>query len=133
MPPKKQGGRARMAIARTGGTAELPQLHTPGYDEGIVRLFVIATMFWAIVGMSMGVILARQNATRSFLNSGRRLTHPGNIRRFRGRQIDKHDNVGANVGVIRSLTGLQHGNGQRGTREGHGVWRLNGGQHYAFG
>ena len=45
-----------------GAAAELPQLRTPGYDEGIVRLFVIATMFWGIVGFSMGVIIALQLA-----------------------------------------------------------------------
>ena len=51
-----------MATATATGAAELPQLHTPGYDEGLIRLFVIATMFWGIVGFTMGVTIAFQLA-----------------------------------------------------------------------
>jgi cbb3-type cytochrome oxidase subunit 1 len=51
-----------MATALQAGTRELPHLDTPGYDEGIVRLFAIAAVFWAIVGLTMGVIIAFQLA-----------------------------------------------------------------------
>ena len=42
--------------------AELPQLRTPGYDDGIVKLFVIASMAWGLVGFTMGLVIALQLA-----------------------------------------------------------------------
>jgi cytochrome c oxidase cbb3-type subunit 1 len=58
---------------------ELPQLRTPGYDEGVVRLFVIATLFWGIVGFTMGVIIALQLAFPS-LNPDLPWFHFGRLR-----------------------------------------------------
>ena len=30
------------------------------YDDGIVRMFIVATLFWGVVGMAMGVLIAAQ-------------------------------------------------------------------------
>jgi cytochrome c oxidase cbb3-type subunit 1 len=68
-----------MATALQAGTRELPHLDTPGYDEGIVRLFAIAAMFWGIVGFTMGVTIAFQLAYPS-LNPDLPWFHFGRLR-----------------------------------------------------
>ena len=45
------------------GRASVPvaaATRTPAYDEGVVRLFVLATMFWGVVGFVMGDLIAWQ-------------------------------------------------------------------------
>ena len=45
------------------GTALRPQDRTTavlGYDDGIVRLFVIATLFWGVAGLVLGALIAAQ-------------------------------------------------------------------------
>src|SRR6185503_13776743 len=49
------------------------------YDEDVVRLFVIATTFWGIVGFTMGVVIAFQLAYPA-LNLGLEWTSFGRLR-----------------------------------------------------
>ncbi|CAK0762380.1 Cytochrome c oxidase subunit 1 homolog, bacteroid [uncultured Gammaproteobacteria bacterium] len=52
---------------------------TEAYNERIVRLFVIAAMFWAVVGMLVGVVIASQLAFPA-LNLGLEWTSFGRLR-----------------------------------------------------
>ena len=69
-------GSAAMTIGMTSGWFRA----TPGrYEDGVIRAGVIATMFWGVVGMSVGVIIACQLAwpnifyfpSEGWLNFGR--------------------------------------------------------------
>jgi cytochrome c oxidase cbb3-type subunit 1 len=46
--------------ARRGVGAGRGRRAAPAYDEGVVRLFVLATMFWGVVGFVMGDLIAWQ-------------------------------------------------------------------------
>lgn len=65
---------ASTAAPPSGQTAAMEKFH---YDDGIVRLFVIATVFWGVVGMLAGLLAAFQlvahqlNFDTSWLTFGR--------------------------------------------------------------
>jgi cytochrome c oxidase cbb3-type subunit I len=63
-----------MATAADAGSRSVP-----AYNEEVVRLFVIATMFWGIVGFSVGVLIAFQLAY-PVLNLGLEWTTFGRLR-----------------------------------------------------
>jgi len=46
--------------ATTQAVAQPDAEPAPDYDDDVVRLFIIAAVFWALVGMSMGVFIAAQ-------------------------------------------------------------------------
>jgi cytochrome c oxidase cbb3-type subunit 1 len=47
---------ATVAAAEPSVETEVP----PDYDDHVVRLFILASVFWALVGMGMGVFIAAQ-------------------------------------------------------------------------
>ena len=63
-----------MAAATLAAAAE-----RPAYDEDVVRLFMVATIFWGIVGFSAGVFIAFQLAFPA-LNLGLEWTTFGRLR-----------------------------------------------------
>lgn len=60
------------------GTA-VATTHSPDYDEDVVRLFTVATIFWGIVGFSAGTFIAFQLAYPA-LNLGLEWTTFGRLR-----------------------------------------------------
>src|SRR3954454_10043852 len=66
----------RLKGAVKGGAADMPR-PPPDYNEAVVRKFVIATVFWAVVAFLVGVWLATElawpqaNLGLSFINFGR--------------------------------------------------------------
>ena len=51
----------------------------PAYDEDVIRLFMIATMFWGVVGFTVGTFIAFQLAYPA-LNLGLEWTTFGRLR-----------------------------------------------------
>ena len=49
-----------MSATTASVAVEAPAATAPDYDDRIVRMFVVASLFWALVGMSMGVFIAAQ-------------------------------------------------------------------------
>src|SRR4051812_3770747 len=84
----KDGLRQRHALAalEAGGRHRMPgaaiavrAADQPGYNEDVIRLFVIATMFWGIVGFAAGTFIAFQLAY-PVLNLGLEWTTFGRMR-----------------------------------------------------
>jgi cytochrome c oxidase cbb3-type subunit 1 len=59
---KETGVAWRHHSRRPAGRAATVVARAPAYDEGVVRLFVIATMSWGVVGFLMGDLIAWQLA-----------------------------------------------------------------------
>jgi cytochrome c oxidase cbb3-type subunit I len=49
-----------MSATTTQAVAQSDMEPAPDYDDDVVRLFILAAVFWALVGMSMGVFIAAQ-------------------------------------------------------------------------
>jgi len=63
---------ATVAGTELPAAAEAP----PDYDDQVVQLFIVAAVFWALVGMTMGVFIAAQMVwpdlnVESWFNFGR--------------------------------------------------------------
>jgi cytochrome c oxidase cbb3-type subunit 1 len=67
------------SLAAPGGAPATVVARAPAYDEGVVRLFVIATMSWGLVGFLMGDLIAWQLAYPP-LNLGLEWTTFGRLR-----------------------------------------------------